>query len=339
MAKRSALAVCLAIALVASACSGEGSGPVEQVNIPRGAHFAHVTDSLAAKEIIRAPLLFRVYARITGADRSIKPGVYGFRKGMGWKTVLDDLQAGNILVMRVAIPEGWDLRRIAPRLAEVTGTSADSILEALADTAAATRYGVPGPTLEGYLYPATYSVPLGSSLDAIIETMVRQYKRIWTPERKARADSMNLTEREVITLASIVEKEAKVSDEMPIIAAVYHNRLRIGYPLQADPTVQYALGEHQRRLLYAHIDSVAAHPYNTYRRRGLPPGPIASPSVRAVDATLNPADVKYLYFVARPDGSHIFTRSLEEHNRARAMLRRQRMEMEAQRAGMTGNTP
>src|SRR5690606_19634474 len=123
---------------------------------------------------------------------------------------------------------------------------------------------------------------------------------------------------------SIVEKEARIASEMPTIAAVYHNRLRIGYPLQADPTVQYALGGHRERLLYADIDSVADNPYNTYRNAGLPPGPIASPSARAIDATLNPADVDYLHLVARPDGSHVFTRSLEEHNRAKAAIRRER---------------
>lgn len=321
---RSLTAVACLAALVLAGCGDEGSGPTVRVKIPQGASFSAVTDSLAANEVIRAPTLFRIYARATGADQMVKPGTYGFRQGSGWKTVLEDLVAGNVLTVRLVIPEGWDLQRIAPRLAELTGAPADSILYALADTAAATRFGVPGPTLEGYLYPATYTLPVDMELDAIVAYMVSQYKAMWTPERRARAEEMGMSEREVITLASIVEKEARVRDEMPTISAVFHNRLRIGMPLQADPTVQYALGEHQSRLLYAHIDKVADHPYNTYRRRGLPPGPIASPSAMALDATLAPADVKYLYFVARPDGSHIFTRTLTEHNRARAEVRRAR---------------
>jgi UPF0755 protein len=131
-----------------------------------------------------------------------------------------------------------------------------------------------------------------------------------------------------------VEKEARIRDEMPLMAAVFLNRLEIGYPLQADPTVQYALGEHQNRLLYAHIDQVADHPYNTYTQRGIPPGPIGSPSARAIDAILRPADVDFLYFVARPDGSHVFNRHLEDHNRARAAIRREidARQREAQRA-------
>ncbi len=321
---RTILSLALIAALAASACSGSGSGDIIRVRVPRGASFSAVTDSLAEKEIIRSPGLFRAYARITGADRNIKPGTYGFRKGTGWKRVLDDLHAGRVLQAKLVIPEGWDLRKIAPRLAALTGLPADSVLAVLADTASATRYGVPGPNLEGYLYPATYIFPVDGPLEPVIERLTAEYKRRWTPARRARADSLKLSEREVITLASIVEKEARVRDEMPLISAVFHNRLRIGYPLQADPTVQYALGEHQTRLLYAHIDSVADNPYNTYRHRGLPPGPIASPSELAIDATLYPADVKYLYFVARPDGRHIFTRSLAEHNRARAEVRRAR---------------
>jgi UPF0755 protein len=242
-----------------------------------------------------------------------------------------------VLTQRITIPEGWELRRIAPRLAAATGTPPDSVLRLLADPAVAARFGVPGPSLEGYIYPATYTIAIDTPLDTILQLMVAQYHKIWTPERRARADALKMNERDVIALASIVEKEARVRTEMPVIAAVYHNRLRIGYPLQADPTVQYALGEHQTRLLYAHIDSVAENPYNTYRRRGLPPGPIASPSTAAVDATLHPADVPFLYFVARPDGSHIFTRSLAEHNRARAMLRQERQAAEARASEV--NTP
>jgi UPF0755 protein len=127
----------------------------------------------------------------------------------------------------------------------------------------------------------------------------------------------------VVTLASIIEKEAVNPEEMPLISSVYHNRLRIGMALQADPTVQYALGGHRERLLYADIERVRGHPYNTYARPGLPPGPIASASERAIDAALSPADAKYLYFVARSDGTHVFSRTLDEHNQARANIRRE----------------
>jgi UPF0755 protein len=317
----------LCTALAASAACDHGADQEDEplrVRVPPGASFAEVTDSLAAKRIVQVPFLFRLYARVLGVDDEIKPGTYAFRPGTGWKTLLEDLRLGRVLTSRIVIPEGWDLQRIAPRLAGLTGVPAESVLAALVDTAQPARFGVPGPTLEGYLYPATYTFPVDAPLDSVLASMVSVYKALWTPERRARADSLGLSEREVVTLASIIEKEAKIPTEMPLISAVYHNRLRIGYPLQADPTVQYALGAHQARLLYAHIDSVADHPYNTYRHPGLPPGPIASPSANAVNAALYPADVDYLYFVARPDGSHVFTRSLAEHNRAKAALRRGR---------------
>lgn len=329
---RALLLVACAALLGATGCvfgEHEGEGPIVHVRVPRGSAFSTVTDSLEAQGVIGSPTLFRAYARVTGADRSIKPGTYGFRKGMGWDRILADLHKGRVLTQRITIPEGWELRRIAPRLAAATGLSPDSVLAILADPEMPARFGVPGPTLEGYIYPATYDIPLDTPLETILTVMIGEYRKIWTPQRRARADSLKLSEREVIALASIVEKEARIRDEMPTIAAVYHNRLRIGYPLQADPTVQYALGEHQTRLLYAHIDSVASNPYNTYRHRGIPPGPIASPSAAAVDATLYPADVPYLYFVARPDGSHIFTRSLVEHNRARETVRQLQRERQA----------
>jgi UPF0755 protein len=292
-----------------------------------------VADSLDARDVVGSPTLFRLFARLSGAANDIQAGTYEFREGAGWRKVLGDLTAGRIASDRLVVPEGWEIRRIARDLAAIADRDPDSLTAYMLDTATASRFAVPGPTLEGYLYPATYIVPAGATVDTVLARMVQEYRRIWTPVRRARADSAGLSEREVVTLASIVEKEAKVSDEMPRIAAVYLNRLEIGYPLQADPTVQYALGEHQSRLLYAHIDSVAGNPYNTYRNAGLPPGPIGSPSVRAVDAVLNPADVDYLYFVARPDGSHVFNRHLEDHNRTRALLRREaRMARDSARA-------
>ncbi|MBW3554389.1 MAG: endolytic transglycosylase MltG [Gemmatimonadetes bacterium] len=311
-------------ALIATAACGNdtGDGPVRRVTVRPGASFSEIADSLDSKGILDANPLFRGWARVTGAAGDVKAGTYEFREGAGWRKVLDDLTAGRVASDRLVVPEGWDIGRIAPALARLAGWSTDSLAAYMLDSATAARFQVPGPTLEGYLYPATYVVPAGASVDSVLSRMVREYRRrIWTPERRALADSAGMSEREVVTLASIVEKEAKVADEMPAMAAVYLNRMEIGMPLQADPTIQYALGEHQSRLLFSHIDSVADHPYNTYRRRGLPPGPIGSPSVGAVDAVLDPADVNYLYFVARDDGSHVFNRHLVDHNAAIAEIR------------------
>lgn len=326
---RPQLTAALMLSLVAvAACGGDPSGEPERFTVPTGSGFGAVTDTLASRDIIEWPSLFKVYARLKGSATAVKPGVYEVQKGIAWSDLLEKLVSGDVVRASVTVPEGWTLAQIAGRLAAQSGEPADSILAVLLSDSAAATYEVPGPTLEGYLYPATYVFPVGTSAQEMVRTMVRRYKQVWTPERRARADSLELSEREVVTLASIVEKEARQWGERDTIAAVYMNRLRIGMPLQADPTVQYALGTHQTRLLYAHIDSVADHPYNTYRRAGLPPGPIASPSEGAIDASLAPADVPYLYFVARPDGRHIFTRSLAEHNQAR----RQVAQMAAQAA-------
>ncbi len=158
--------------------------------------------------------------------------------------------------------------------------------------------------------------------------MLGRYRSIWTPDRRAVLDSIGMSERQLVTLASIIQAEARWEDEMPLISAVFHNRLKRPMRLQADPTVQYALESRQSRLLYSHIDSVADHPYNTYTHDGLPPGPIGSPGAAAIDAALRPASVPYLYFVARPDGRHEFSRTLREHNRAAQRLRRSRRRQE-----------
>ena len=315
----------LAVLAVAGslACGGPDDAPTHRVRVPQGATFAAVADSLEARGIIDAPGPFRLYARVVGAADDVQAGTYEFPEGAAWGDVLDALTEGRVAYDRLTIPEGWEVRRIAPRLAEITGLSVDSVMAFMLDTTTAARFDVPGPTLEGYLYPATYRIPAGAGLEESVRRMVQEYRKRWTPERQARADSIGLSQRQVTTLASIVEKEARVADEMPTIAAVFLNRLEIGYPLQADPTVQYARGEHENRLLFAHIDEVADNPYNTYTRPGIPPGPIASPSVRAIDAVLDPANVNYLYFVARPDGTHEFNRHLVDHNRSVARIRRQ----------------
>ena len=319
----------LLLVLVGACGRGGGTGPTLPVQVPPGASFAQITDTLEQRGIIENGTFFRLYARAKRADARVRPGTYGFRKGQSWSAILDDFRTGRVMTAKLVVPEGFSLDKIARRIADVSKRDSTAILDLLTSDSVARKYGVPGPNLEGYLYPATYDFPLGAHPDTIIKRMVGVYKRYWTPGRQARADSLKLSEREVITLASIVEKEAKRAEEMPTIASVYHNRLRIGYPLQADPTVQYALGSHRARLLYRDIRAARDNPYNTYVIRGLPPGPIGSPSERAIDATLYPAETKFLYFVARPDGSHIFTNSLVEHNRAKAQVRALRAKQDA----------
>ena len=305
------------------ACGGPAldTEPV-MLTVPPGASFAQVVDTLEARNVVSRPTLFRWYAQVKGADRQVKSGQYLLRPGEEWAVVLEALTAGNVVTVPVTVPEGFVLPGIAERIAAVTGLSADSVLAVLEQDGAEQRWSVPGPGLEGYLFPDTYRFAQGVPAATVIQAMVDRYREVWTPARLATLASLDLDEQEVATLASIIEAEAVRPEEMPLISAVYHNRLRIGYLLQADPTVLYALGGRRERLLFAAIDSVADNPYNTYTQPGLPPGPIGAPGEAAIDAALHPDDVDFLYFVARPDGTHIFTRSLEEHNRARNTVRR-----------------
>lgn len=312
-----------------TACGG-GEGEPVRVTIPAGSSLRAVSDSLASAGVIGQPRFFRYYVRLRGADRSLRPGVYELPQGASWGTVLDALVEGDVMTATLLVPEAWTGRQIAARIAALTGVREDSVVALIYSEDEAAARELPGPTLEGYLYPATYIHPLGATPQRMINGMVERYRRAWTEERSARAAEIGMSEREVVTLASIVEAEARHWGERDTIAAVYRNRLRIGMPLQADPTVQYALIERQARLLYAHIEEVRDHPYNTYARRGLPPGPIGSPSEGAMDAVLYPADVDVLYFVARPDGTHVFTRSLAEHNAARRRVAAMRAELQRQ---------
>jgi UPF0755 protein len=224
----------------------------------------------------------------------------------------------------MTIPEGFRIAQMTGLLAQTTGLTEDSVLDAIWDSSAVRQWEVPGPSLEGYLFPDTYVFAAGIPLDTVLAHMVGRYQAAWTPQRRARLDAIGLTENEVVTLASIIQAEARHVEEMPRISSVFHGRIERGMLLQADPTVIYALGGYRARLLFAAIDSVADSPYNTYTQPGLPPGPIGAPGDAAIQAALYPADEPYLYFVARSDGTHIFSRTLAEHNRAIGVSRQER---------------
>ena len=317
------LAQTLVACLAYVACgSGEPGEPV-RVTVPPGVTFATVLDTLVERGIVIGPRRFRLYARLKGADRQIRAGDYDLVPGGAWSEILEFLTTGRVSTEEITIPEGFTLAAMVDRIAEVTEEHPDSVRADLSDPLAHKRWNVPGPGLEGYLFPDTYRFARGVGLDVVVEAMIDQYRSMWTPQRVARLDELEMSEAEVVTLASIIQAEVRQVWEMPTISAVYHNRLRLGYLLQADPTVLYALGGRRERLLFAAIDSVADSPYNTYTRRGLPPGPIGAPGDAALQAALYPSDEPYLYFVALPDGSHLFTNSLEEHNRARGVARRE----------------
>ncbi|HEX8830556.1 MAG TPA: endolytic transglycosylase MltG, partial [Longimicrobium sp.] len=240
-----ALGAALASTLALAACNSDGGGdphgPPIRVTVPRGANLTLVSDSLATRGIVENAKKFRRFANGRDAGTRLKPGIYEFRAGDRWSAIVDKLVRGDVVKARIVVPEGWTTRQIAARVAAALGGNADSIQARLADPASTRKYGVPGPTLEGYLYPATYTFPLGTPVDSAIGAMVKRYKTAWTPQMRQQLASAGMSERDVVALASIVEREAKDWHERPTIAAVYRNRLRKNMRLQADPTVQYAL--------------------------------------------------------------------------------------------------
>ena len=290
--------------------------------IPPGATFRVAADSLEKAGVVGSARLFGFYASLGGHDRRIRAGTYLMSRRMSWSTTVSALTDGTGLVRTVTIPEGYSIVDIAPLLARTLGVEEDSVLAATRDSAVRQRLDIPTPTLEGYLFPDTYSFPDGTTARAAVETMVRRFEQVWEPRWNARLEQIALSRHDILALASIVEKEAKLPAERPVIAAVYLNRLRIGMRLQADPTVQYALGRHSPRLFYK--DLRVESPYNTYEHAGLPPGPIASPGRASIVAALNPAAVPYRYFVAHPDGHHEFHVDYKSHERAVAAVRRAR---------------
>ena len=305
---------------------GHGAEAAPLVRIPKGSSMAAAADSLENAGVIGSRRLFRLFAKTTGRSRAIKPGTYEFAKHSSYSGVLDALVSGKGVMRTVTVPEGNDVRDIAPLVAKALSVPEDSVRVAVADTAWRRRLNVPAPTLEGYLFPATYAFADGTSArDAVVE-MLERFEAAWKPEWDARLQDLSISRHDAITMASIVEKEARKPEERPVIAAVYWNRVKKGMLLQADPTVQYALPTHVDRVLFKDLEIESK--YNTYKYAGLPPGPIASPGEASIVAALNPASVPYLYFVAHPDGHHEFRTTFEEHSRAIAAIKREQREQQ-----------
>jgi UPF0755 protein len=298
----------------AAACAGQPHGAPTRVIIPRGSSFGQATDSLAHSGLVGYPKLFRIYGRVVGGDRNIKPGTYLLKHGTPWSDIISALNGGHGLVNTVTIPEGYTVSQITPLLARTLKVPADSVTAAVSDTALLARLDVPNKTLEGYLFPDTYAFPVGTTARQAVREMVYSFERRWRPDWDSSIADLKINRNDLVTMASIVEREARLPEERPVIAAVYYNRLKKGMLLQADPTVQYALGHHVGRVLYK--DLTIDSPYNTYVHKGLPPGPVASPGVASLNAAANPANVPYLYFVASRDGHHEFRMTLEQHTNA-----------------------
>jgi UPF0755 protein len=318
-----AAGVGFALLLGAAGCRGTNLRD-ERVTLPPGTSFGAVTDTLAAHGVISNRRLFRLLARMRRLDRSVQAGVYQFPPGTSSWQVLDVLAKGAAVAQKFTVPEGLTIPEVAALASERLGIPEDSTTAAASDGAAASAMlGVPVRSFEGFLRPETYTLPIGVGAGELVRLMAQSFKAAWQPGWTARLDSIGMTQVQLVTFASIVEGEARADDERETIAGVYHNRLRIGMALQADPTIQYAIflatGKRKSRLYER--DYQFASPYNTYLHPGLPPGPVNSPSQRSIQASLYPAKVPYLYFVAGPDGHHLFAKTYAEHLRNIAKVR------------------
>jgi UPF0755 protein len=292
------------------------------VEIPAQQGLLGIARQLEDEEVIRSRVAFVVLAGLRGTARSLKAGEYEFPRGASLLAALQLLEAGRVKPHLIVLPEGATLRDLARQL-EVEGIArAPEVLRVAESPAFAQSLGVEADTLEGYVFPDTYRVTKGMRVEEVLGRMVQRFReRILTRDVLDRLAGRGLTLHELVTLASIVEKEAVLPEERPVIAAVFWNRLQRGMPLQADPTVAYALGKAGAP---TRADLLVDHPFNTYRRRGLPPGPIASPGRAAIEAVLAPARVPYLYFVSIDARQHHFSVTLEEHQEAVARYRQAR---------------
>jgi UPF0755 protein len=297
-------------ALICAGCTVPEPPDAVWVTIPPGASLAAVADTLAAYDIVRSAGAFRRYARIGRKHLGIKPGTYPLRARTPMGKVLVLLRQGTPPVERIVIHARANLAETALTLEQWLGIPAESTLAAAADSALRARLGVTSATIEGYLFPTAYYVPVPATALDVLRQMADTFEARWRPRWGARLDALGLTRHELVTLASIIEGEVIYDDDRPNVSSVYHNRLRTGMRLQADPTVVYALG--RRRRLY-HGDYDIESEYNTYRINGLPPGPIAQPSLASLEAALYPPETDYLYFVAGRDSRHLFSRTYREH--------------------------
>jgi UPF0755 protein len=284
------------------------------ITVPPGESFASVAERLVAQNVVAAELPFHLLARWRGEARKVQAGRYEFAEPATPGEVLQRLVAGDVIRTRVTIPEGLTVAEIAVRLEAAGLAPRKTVLELAMDPAFTRSQGIAAETLEGYLFPETYSLAVGTTPEKILAAMVREFQRRLTPELQAAAAARNLTVHQLVTLASIMQKEAGNNEELPLIAAVFHNRISRGMPLQADPTVIYGIPDFAGNLTRKHLTT--STPYNTYRFVGLPPGPIANPGAEALQAAVQPAPVPYLFFVARGDGTHVFSETLKEHNQA-----------------------
>ncbi len=323
-------ALCAGLLSLAVACSKPDPDNYQSVAdrimviIPRGATYYQALDSLESRGVITKRDWFSLYARLRGLPSNLKSGVYTFDKDESWSSVVNTLKTGRGMEVRFTITEGMMGFEVAERARSWLGVSRDSFVAAMRDTSLERELGIrPSPAgVDGYMYPTTYVVPMRMRARELVKLMTHEFIARWQPEWDARLEQLHMTRHEIVTLASIIEAEVRYRPDRPYVSAVYHNRLKRGMALQADPTIIYAHGRRMRRVWEKQLQ--IRSPYNTYLNPGLPPGPITQPSDSSIIAALYPAPVGYLYFVAQPDGKHIFSATYDDHLAAIRRVRQRR---------------
>jgi UPF0755 protein len=323
-------ALCAGLLGLAVSCSSPDPARYQSVSdrimviIPRGATYYQALDSLESRGVIKSRDWFSLYARMRGLPSNLKSGVYTFDKDESWSSVVSTLKSGRGMEVRFTVTEGMMGFEVAERARSWLGVSRDSFIVAMRDTSLERELGIrPSPAgVEGYMYPTTYVVPMRMRARELVKLMTHEFIARWQPEWDVRLEQLHMTRHEIVTLASIIEAEVRYRPDRPYVSAVYHNRLKRGMALQADPTIIYAHGRRMRRVWEKQLQ--IRSPYNTYLNPGLPPGPITQPSDSSIIAALYPAPTGYLFFVAQPDGKHIFSASYADHLAAIRRVRQRR---------------
>ena len=298
--------------------------PVE-LKIVHGMSSQAIADQLAHNNLIHNPWVFLFGTHLNGATHRLQVGTYCLSGAMNLPQIIDHLKTGKVVTRQFVVPEGLTIVQIGKLWEKAGFGTAAAFSQAANDPKWLHKYRIEGKTLEGYLFPNTYQFPDGATPGVILGIMLDEFDRRWTAEFTEEAKALGLSRHEIITLASIIEAEARVPDERPLVSAVFHNRLRRGWKLQADPTALYGLGNPDRppRAADLRVDS----PYNTYIYKGLPPGPISNPGMASILAALRPTSVDFMYFVAIGHGRHHFSKTLREHQNMINKMRRSRRQI------------
>jgi UPF0755 protein len=285
-----------------------------EVEIPKGSTFRQAVEILRGQNLIRDKRIFLIAGRLSGADRRIRAGFYSLWTGKSPAEILKVLRMGKIIEYELKIFEGDSLIEISEAFAKTGIISAEKFMKRATDSNFLSSYNIKAPSIEGYIFPDTYFIPKGMSAEEALDTMIAKMREKFTDKVTVRAQQLGMTENQVLTLASIIEKEAVVDSERGLISAVYHNRLRKNMPLQADPTAIYGIKSSKEKITLNDLKRKTA--YNTYVIRGLPPGPIASPGLKSIISALYPESVPYIYFVAQDDRTHRFSETAAQHAEA-----------------------